>query len=209
MLIRIAAVAVLLAALAGCGGGTPVAHDPGSDPSGPPTAIPAADGPVRTRNLVTVMDTGTGSPVVCLGAVAESWPPQCSGPALVDWDWSQHQAFERSGDVRWGSFALTGTFDGSSMTVTQAIAAALYDPMAPDDTDEPGFPGDNGTLDPKAADVQRRLEAEPLPGTLTVTTTPAGVTVEVVHDDGTLQQYVDRRYGTGTVTVLSALVPVG
>jgi hypothetical protein len=32
--------------------------------------------------------------------------------------------------VRWGSYALTGTYDGTTFTVTDAIPAALYDTMA-------------------------------------------------------------------------------
>ncbi|MGZ4447784.1 MAG: hypothetical protein ACXVEC_13795 [Nocardioides sp.] len=203
--------AVLLLALAGCSGGaTPVARDPAGDPaSGPssrtaPTAVPPADGPVRTVGLVTVMDTGTGGPVVCLGAVAESYPPQCSGPAVRGWDWAGRQGvFERSGTTRWGSFALAGSFDGTALTVTDAVPAALYDPAA-----RPDLPGpDTGGLDPKRAEVQRRLEADPLPGTLSVAEVPGAVQVDVVHDDGSLQAYADATYGAGAVRVVSALVP--
>ena len=95
-----------------------------------PTSIPPAAGPVRTRDLATVMDTDR--PELCLGAVAESWPPQCSGLPLRGWDWGAQQGiFEKSGDVRWGGFAVTGRFDGSTFTVTGAIPAALYDTVAP------------------------------------------------------------------------------
>jgi hypothetical protein len=89
---------------------------------------PVPDGEVRTSGLVTVIDDGNG-PELCLGAVAESYPPQCGGPALADFDWGDAGSEEASG-VRWGSYALTGTFDGSAFTVTDAIPAALYDTMA-------------------------------------------------------------------------------
>ena len=89
---------------------------------------PVPDGEVRTSGLVTVIDDGDG-PELCLGAVAESYPPQCGGPALADFDWGDVGSEEASG-VRWGSYALTGTFDGSTFTVTDAIPAALYDTMA-------------------------------------------------------------------------------
>lgn len=89
---------------------------------------PVPDGEVRTSGLVTVIDEGDG-PELCLGAVAESYPPQCGGPALADFDWGDVGSEEASG-VRWGSYALTGTFDGSTFTVTDAIPAALYDTMA-------------------------------------------------------------------------------
>jgi hypothetical protein len=76
---------VVLLTLAACGTDSGArAGDPASDPAGSPsgtpipTEIPAASGPVHTRGLVTVMDTG--SPELCLGPVAESYPPQCGGP---------------------------------------------------------------------------------------------------------------------------------
>ena len=82
----------------------------------------------------TVMDTGkpTG-PELCLGAVAESFPPQCSGIPLAGWDWATvGKTFESSGDVRWGGYAVQGTYDGTTMTVTRRpVSSALYDPAAP------------------------------------------------------------------------------
>jgi hypothetical protein len=88
-----------------------------------PTPVP--DGEVRTSGLVTVLDPGTG-PQLCLGAVAESYPPQCGGPAVADFAWGD-VGFEEASGVKWGSYALTGTFDGTTFTVTDAIPAALYD----------------------------------------------------------------------------------
>jgi hypothetical protein len=102
-----------------------------STPAGttPPAKVPAAKGVVTGQG--TVMDTG--SPELCLGAVAESYPPQCSGLPIVGWDWSKVAGqFEKSGDTRWGSFVLTGTFDGTTFTMTKpAISLATYDPAAP------------------------------------------------------------------------------
>jgi hypothetical protein len=99
-----------------------------ADASSSEVPQPVPDGEVRTSGLVTVIDAGDG-PELCLGAVAESYPPQCGGPALADFDWADVGSEEASG-VRWGSYALTGTFDGSTFTVTDAIPAALYDTMA-------------------------------------------------------------------------------
>ncbi|MCY4726928.1 hypothetical protein NYO98_11625 [Nocardioides sp. STR2] len=104
--------------------------DAGATPDAPsggaPTPVP--EGEVRTSGLVTVLDSG-GGPEMCLGAVAESYPPQCGGPALADFDWGDVGSEEAAG-VRWGSYALTGTYDGSTFTVTDAIPAALYDTTA-------------------------------------------------------------------------------
>jgi hypothetical protein len=108
--------------------------------SGAPTPVP--DGEVRTSGLVTVLDNGQG-PQLCLGAVAESYPPQCGGPAVADFDWGDVGSEEAAG-VTWGQYALTGTYDGTTFTVTDAIPAALYDTMA-----EP----DAGGLEPACDDA--------------------------------------------------------
>ena len=108
--------------------------------SGVPTPIPG--GEVRTSGLVTVLDSGEG-PEMCLGAAAESYPPQCGGPAVADFEWGDVGA-EEAGGVTWGSYALTGTYDGTTFTVTDAIPAALYDAMAEPET---------GALEPACDDA--------------------------------------------------------
>ena len=80
-----------------------------------PAAEPP-DGLVRTPYLATVLDDGDG-PELCLGAVAESYPPQCGGPALVGWDWADHEGtFEEASGVRWGAYALEGRYDSDANT---------------------------------------------------------------------------------------------
>lgn len=145
-----------LLVLAGCGTqtGSASSGDDATPPADPmPTTIPAARGSVSS-GLATVMDTGR--PELCVGAVAESYPPQCSGIPLKGWDWSDHaDLYDQSGDIKWGSFAVTGRFDGTTFTVTSAIPAALYDPAAeePVDFSTPCPEPDGGwrVLDPKKA----------------------------------------------------------
>lgn len=139
-LVAVFAVALLTVSACGTQQGTS-AQDPGPSsggspalsetPTAMPTSVPAADGEVV--GVGTVMDTGR--PELCLGAVAESFPPQCSGIALEGWDWSRvGPTFEESGDVRWGGYAVFGTFDGETFTVTQEpVTSALYDPAPVDD----------------------------------------------------------------------------
>ncbi|HEX5919206.1 MAG TPA: hypothetical protein VFY76_15200 [Nocardioides sp.] len=116
--------------------------DSAASPSGEaPTPVP--DGEVRTSGLVMVLDDGDG-PEMCLGAVAESYPPQCGGPALADFDWGDVGSEEAAG-VQWGSYALTGTYDGSTFTVTDAIPAALYDTMAEPQVQPPAAACDEPT----------------------------------------------------------------
>lgn len=108
-------------------------------PSGEmPTAVPAADGEVSTGGLVTVLDDGDG-PELC-HVVAESLPPQCEGLPMADWAWADHPEHEDQSGVKWGSFALTGTFDGTTFAVTEAVPAALYDALNEEPEPLPGTP---------------------------------------------------------------------
>ncbi len=117
----------------GAGGGAP----PPSGSTAMPESVPAAEGVVTTDGLVTVLDEGRaeGGPRLCLGPVARSLPPQCEGVALAGWSWSEHSEHQRRAGVRWGDFALTGTFDGSTFTVTEAVPAAVYDEPPGEETD--------------------------------------------------------------------------
>ncbi len=129
---RLASALVLsVTALAACGNeGDTRAVDPAASgsPSSSAAPAPVPDGEVRTSGLVTVLDAGEG-PELCLGAIAESYPPQCGGPALVDFEFGDVGAEEASG-VTWGQYSVTGTYDGTTFTVTDSIPAALYDAMA-------------------------------------------------------------------------------
>ena len=114
---------------AGSGGGS--GSSSGASAGEMPTSVPPPDGEVV--GVGTVMDTGQGDPELCLGAVAESYPPQCSGIPITNWDWKPvKDTSESSGTTRWGSYAVTGTYDGETFTVTKdPMSSALYDPAAP------------------------------------------------------------------------------
>ncbi|ANH36836.1 hypothetical protein I601_0384 [Nocardioides dokdonensis FR1436] len=159
---------------------------------------------MRTRDLVVVMDTGAG-PELCVGPVAESYPPQCGGPAVEGWRWRDQQAFDRVGDVRWGYFALTGTWDGASFTVTDAVPAALYDAMRQDEPDPP--PPLRQRDEASIAEIAREVSG--LPGVQGSRVENTQVVVEVAYDDGGLQEHLDATYGANTVRVVSQLVDAG
>lgn len=131
---RVVALVAVLAVVAGCGasGRRDVRTDRSVDPSEAstgspmPTTIPPARGPVTSTVPVTVLDAGAG-PVLCLGPVAMSLPPQCGGPRLVGFRWADHRgAFEQHGGVRWGLFVVTGTFDGRDVTVSEVVPIDGY-----------------------------------------------------------------------------------
>jgi hypothetical protein len=164
-----------------------------------PTEIPAADGPVVGFGLVL----DNGEPGFCLGPVAESYPPQCSGLAMNGWDWSEHRGdFDDAGGVKFGSFAVTGGFDGETLTYESAVPGALYDPMPwPQPTSSAAEDHSQAELEA----IAQELNA--LPGALTTIPGDNLVVVDVVHDDGSLQAWADEAYGDGLVFVHSALAP--
>ena len=206
MKILLASVALLVPlALASCGGDDVTARDPGgagSSAAPMPTEAPVPPGKVRTLNLATVMDTGR--PELCLGPVAESYPPQCGGPEIVNWDWREHgqRVFEQQGETRWGTYLVTGTWDGTAFTVTNTVPGPLYDPMPsePSPTPTPARAYSQAELERIAEDLRD------LPGFLGSYGADGHVTVEVFYDDGSLQDWADQTYGGGVVLVISLLV---
>jgi hypothetical protein len=204
MRILLAVTALLL--VSGCGGtATESALDPsasGGPGGGMPTSVPAAPGEVTTRGVVTIVDTGDG-PELCLGPVAESSPPQCSGPPVTGWDWATHeQTYEQWGPVRWGSFALTGRWDGTTFTAAGAIPSALYDAAG---RPEPAYrtPAERHSR----TELERiAREVGGLPGEQAAAVRDERVLVGVTYDDGSLQRWADRAYGEGVVAVVPLLL---
>ena len=157
----------------------------GPDPDADTAPAPVPDGTVRTPGLVTVLDEGDG-PVMCLGPIAQSAPPQCGGPALEDFDFGQVGAQEAAG-VTWGSDPLAATGDGTTITVSDAIPAALYD-VGPEPAEEPlaAACGTPSTTDPARAtpeDLDATLAAaSALPGYATSWLSGDTVNVAVTQD---------------------------
>ena len=147
-----------------------------------------------------------GDAELCLGAVAESYPPQCSGIPITNWTWDEVEGSETSGEATWGAYAVQGTYDGDEFTVTTPpIMLALYDPMPlPDPTGgEPGE-GDEATL------LEIQEELPDILGDAYIGSYPQDgwLFVDVVWDDGTWQDAADDDYGDDTVIIRSALRPV-
>jgi len=78
----------------------------------------------------TVLDDGTNGPQLCLGGIMESYPPQCSGPDVLNWDWDKVTGFDHANGVRWGEFVVIGTYDSGAGTFTltrPAVRGPEYD----------------------------------------------------------------------------------
>ena len=180
---------------------------PGGSPALPPAVSPAAPGTVVGQG--TVLQVGDAAPQLCLGAIAESYPPQCAGAEIVGWDWDLLEIKETEGDVTWGTFAVFGTWDGELFTVTEdAVPLALYDPMAsdPDPRLDPANAGENSAADLR--ELQEVVTTDSPVDVLFSFSENGYLFVTVYYDDGSIQEYFDAVYGADVIAVQSALVSV-
>lgn len=195
----------LVLALSGCAGSTaPGAGSAGGDaPPTIPTTDSAAPGEVLGQG--TVLQAEGEAPMLCLGAVAESYPPQCSGPEIEGWDWDAVDGWESASGVTWGTYAVQGTWDGATFTVTQPpILLALYDPMmVVDPFTEPANAGPS--TEQELAALQDEVGNDEFVDVLSSWPENGYLFVQVIYDDGSVQRYFDERYGEDLVQVRSAL----
>lgn len=116
--------AVLLAVpllLVGCSDDEPVTVGANGDPGAGPLT-----------GTATVLESPEHGPQLCLGGVAESYPPQCSGPDIVGWDWADAADEESANGTTWGDYAVVGTWADGTFTLTEpprAPAREAEDPV--------------------------------------------------------------------------------
>ncbi len=208
-----AAAATALAALLLCSCATPRdgALTPGAEPPRFGDVQPAPpEGDVVGTGTVMDKPRGDGRAIeLCLGAVAESYPPQCGGIPLEGWDWGAVEGEEAAADHTWGAYAVTGRYDGATFTVSgEPIPLALFDPPAAEDPTG----GEAGTTsEAELARVQQSIADRQgeTPFILGSGAYGGYVWVDVVWDDGTLQDAADAEFGDGVVIVQSVLRPAG
>ncbi|TDC49028.1 hypothetical protein E1212_19425 [Jiangella ureilytica] len=144
-----APVAALL--LAACG-------DEEAPVSASPSDAPSSDDSGRLyTGIFTVLENAEHGPQLCT-AVASSLPPQCGGPDVAGWNWDEAPDAETVDGVTWGFYSVTGTWDGTTLTLTEPpLAGAATSPMVPDDA-LPDFttpceppPGGWAVVDPATA----------------------------------------------------------
>lgn len=188
--------------------GSACAAGPTASPAPSSTAVPALGAtmpPAPDGRLIgtgMVLDTN-GEVQFCLGAIKESYPPQCAGIPLDGWSWEGLDGSETSAGTTWGQYAVYGTYDGKRYTVIdEPIMLALYDPIRPDDPTG----GVDGTLaDAELTRIQEEIGARLGNDALSVWAERGYVWLQVVWDDGTLQDAADAEYGEDRVVVISAL----
>ncbi|WP_425841994.1 hypothetical protein [Microbacterium sp. PA5] len=201
----VAAFAVTCLALSGCASAAPPASSADAAPRLGEVSPGLPDGEVVGQGMV--LGDGEDGAQLCLGPVAESAPPQCAGIPLVGWSWEGLDGFETTGGVKWGSYAVQGTYDGTSFTVTQPpIMLALYDPMAPADPTggEPGAGAEDDLLA-----IQEELPDRLGDAYFASYPQDGWLFVDVLWDDGTWQDAADGEFGADTVIIRSALREIG
>lgn len=73
-----------------------------------------------------VIQVADDAPQFCLGTVEDSYPPQCSGPAIDGLDWALMPESEEALGTRWGSARLVGTYDGQIFTLTETPSEPTF-----------------------------------------------------------------------------------
>ncbi len=110
---------LLVLVFSACGAG-----EPGVVEVSPPTAtvltpVPVyeADGTVLAQRGETLFPKH--GPMLCLGAMAMSYPPQCGDVPIANWDWDAVEGEETASGATWGQYHVVGTYDGETFTVTE------------------------------------------------------------------------------------------
>lgn len=100
----LAVLAGFMLAAVGCGGG-----DPGSN---------AVRGDQRYEGTFTVLQSAEHGPELC-HLVMTSDPPQCSGLRVEGWGWNDVEDEKTAGRTKWGSWHVTGTYDGEWLVLSE------------------------------------------------------------------------------------------
>ena len=74
----------------------------------------------KYRGTGMVLEEKGAEPVLCLGVVLDSLPPQCGGPRIAGWNWDVVSGEESAAGTTWGDFEVTGLYDGDTFTLIEA-----------------------------------------------------------------------------------------
>lgn len=93
-----------------------------TQPSDRPTVSDAASKssiPGELMGQGTVLQRRPAEPIFCLGYIAASDPPMCSGPVISGWNWDSVSGSKTVGTITYGDYLLQGTWDGKTFTPGQ------------------------------------------------------------------------------------------
>jgi hypothetical protein len=85
-----------------------------------------------------VLESPQRGPMLCVGFIATSLPPQCGDVPITNWDWTAVEGEESRAGTTWGDYRVVGTYDGRAFTVIEASPWIERDPeQAEDPIDTP------------------------------------------------------------------------
>jgi ADP-ribosylglycohydrolase len=67
----------------------------------------------------TVLEDGSHGPMLCLGGIATSLPPQCGDVPITAWNWRAVEGEEALRGTTWGRFHVVGSYDGENFTPSE------------------------------------------------------------------------------------------
>jgi hypothetical protein len=67
-----------------------------------------------------VLQSPRHAPALCLGSIATSLPPQCTGIPIRNWSWDAVSGEHTAHGSTWASYHVVGTYDGTGLTLTRA-----------------------------------------------------------------------------------------
>ena len=178
-------------------------------PIAEPTATESTSGAVPTNELVgrgMVLQKQGGAPMLCLGPVAASLPPQCGGPVIRNWDWSEAGHFASAGGVMWGAYGVTGMLADGEFTQTRRPVPSTD--ASPPEAGPTTVPPGNGK-EMQLLLLQRELTSLRGQPILMSGAENGYLVIDVVYDDGSLQRELDSKYGPRIILIRSALKPLG
>jgi hypothetical protein len=142
----------------------------------------AGSEPTRYEVDGTVLESPEHGPELCVGGIADSLPPQCSGPRIPNWEWDEVDGEESLRGTTWGEFHLVGTYDGHTFTALD-VGPIEREPPSVDPVDTPCPEPEGGWESP---DLSKARDPDLV----------------------ALMRAVEERYGPGAVLLIPGLGPV-
>ena len=132
----------------------------------PPSGTPTDPNRLYEANTTVLEDHGHG-PMLCLGGMLESFPPQCGDVPLAGWNSKRVEGEESAGGTTWGTYHVVGRYDGETFSVTD-VGAYQEGPMqtgpdfsSPCPEPEGGWTGLDGATQEHDDAVHRYARAQP------------------------------------------------
>lgn len=88
----------------------PVEGHRGSEQEPAPEPEPNPEQRTLYEANTTVLESREHIPMLCLGGMADSYPPQCGDVPVDGWDWDAVRREESANGTTWGSYYVRGTF---------------------------------------------------------------------------------------------------